>query len=196
MLFRTTDSRELRIYTTTIPTEHRLSTLMHDPTYRISVALQNVGYNQPAQPGFYLGEGMKAQARPAITTTLPQIPTATSATKDRPPARLADIGPAPATVLIDSDEKPFDLANLKGKVVLVSFVYTTCNGVVPADDAGTRRGPEEAASGQALGDAGRIRFDHARPQTRRAACFARLRGAFRSRPGSMALSDRLAGKGE
>ncbi len=131
VIFRTTDSRELRIYTTTIPTEHRLSTLMHDPTYRISVALQNVGYNQPAQPGFYLGEGMKAQARPAITTTLPKFPTANSATKDRPPARLADIGPAPATVLIDSDEKPFDLANLKGKVVLVSFVYTTCNGACP-----------------------------------------------------------------
>ena len=122
VIWRTRDNQEIRIYTTTIPTQHRLYTLMHDPTYRISVALQNVGYNQPAQPGFYLGEGMKAQARPAVTTTLPQIPTATSATKDRPPARLADIGPAPATVLIDSDEKPFDLANLKGKVVLVSFV--------------------------------------------------------------------------
>ncbi len=68
ILFRTTDSRELRIYTTTIPTEHRLYTLMHDPIYRISVALQNVGYNQPAQPGFYLGDGMKAPAQPAITT--------------------------------------------------------------------------------------------------------------------------------
>ena len=28
-------------------------------------------------------------------------------------------------------EKPFDLAKLRGKVVLVSFVYTTCNGVCP-----------------------------------------------------------------
>jgi protein SCO1 len=47
------------------------------------------------------------------------------------PSRLADIGPAPATVLVDSHEKPFDLAKLRGKVVLVSFVYTTCNGVCP-----------------------------------------------------------------
>jgi protein SCO1 len=45
---------------------------------------------------------------------------------------LADIGPAPRTVLIDSSGKPFDLASLKGKAVLVSFVYTTCNGVCPA----------------------------------------------------------------
>ncbi len=49
-----------------------------------------------------------------------------------PPCRLADIGPAPSTVLIDSAGKPFDLANLRGKVVLVSFVYTTCNGTCPA----------------------------------------------------------------
>ena len=29
------------------------------------------------------------------------------------------------------EQKPFDLAKLRGKVVLVSFVYTTCNGVCP-----------------------------------------------------------------
>lgn len=45
--------------------------------------------------------------------------------------RLADIGPAPRAVLLDSHEKPFDLAKLRGKVVLVSFVYTTCTGVCP-----------------------------------------------------------------
>ncbi len=44
---------------------------------------------------------------------------------------LADIGPAPRTVLIDENGKPFDLASRKGKVVLVSFVYTTCTGVCP-----------------------------------------------------------------
>ena len=70
VIWRTADSRELRIYTTTIPTEHRLYTLMHDPTYRISAALQNVGYNQPTQPGYYLGDGMKGQPRPTIATVV------------------------------------------------------------------------------------------------------------------------------
>ncbi len=70
VIWRTSDNKELRIYTTTIPTEHRLYTLMHDPQYRLSVAWQNVGYNQPTQPGFYLGDGMKAPPRPAITTQL------------------------------------------------------------------------------------------------------------------------------
>nr|WP_304523471.1 hypothetical protein [Bacteroides gallinarum] len=41
------DPGKLRIYTTTIPTRHRLYTLMHDPVYRLGIAWQNVGYNQP-----------------------------------------------------------------------------------------------------------------------------------------------------
>jgi protein SCO1 len=48
-----------------------------------------------------------------------------------PTSPLADIGQAPPTVLVDSGGKPFDLATLRGKVVLVSFVYTTCNGICP-----------------------------------------------------------------
>lgn len=44
---------------------------------------------------------------------------------------LAVIAPAPEVKLTDADGKPFDLARLKGKCVLVSFVYTTCNGSCP-----------------------------------------------------------------
>jgi len=53
-IWRTRDNSELRIFSTTVPTRFRLPTLMHDPTYRLSVAWQNVGYNQPAHPGFCL----------------------------------------------------------------------------------------------------------------------------------------------
>lgn len=68
VILRTTDNRELRIYTTTIPATNRLVTLMHDPQYRLSVATENVGYNQPTQPGFHPGDGMKAPPRPALVT--------------------------------------------------------------------------------------------------------------------------------
>lgn len=68
VIWRTADNRELRVFTTTIPTRHRLRTLMHDPQYRLSVAWQNVGYNQPTQPGFYLGEGMNPLPQPDIVT--------------------------------------------------------------------------------------------------------------------------------
>ncbi|MGK6356601.1 rhamnogalacturonan lyase [Sphingomonas sp. DT-207] len=43
----TSDSRELRIYATPIPTQERIVTLMHDPVYRLGVAWQNTAYNQP-----------------------------------------------------------------------------------------------------------------------------------------------------
>jgi rhamnogalacturonan endolyase len=59
VIWRTSDNKELRIYTTTIPAEQRLPTLMHHPVYRLGIAWQNVAYNQPAHAGFYLGEGMK-----------------------------------------------------------------------------------------------------------------------------------------
>ena len=42
-----TDQAYLRIYTSTMPTDYRITTLMHDCQYRLSVAWQNVGYNQP-----------------------------------------------------------------------------------------------------------------------------------------------------
>ena len=49
---------DLRIYTTTMPTTNRIYTLMHDPQYRLSIAWQNVAYNQPPHTGFYLGYDM------------------------------------------------------------------------------------------------------------------------------------------
>lgn len=63
---RTADNQNLRIYTTTIPTDYKIYTLMHDPQYRLSVAWQNVGYNQPPHTGFYLGYGMNPPPRPNI----------------------------------------------------------------------------------------------------------------------------------
>lgn len=66
VIWRTEDSGELRIYTTTDLTAHRLPTLMHDPVYRLAVAWQNTAYNQPPHPGFHLGEGMAPPPRPAI----------------------------------------------------------------------------------------------------------------------------------
>lgn len=59
VMLRSKDNDELRIYTTTIPTEHRMRTLLHDRQYRLALAWQNVAYNQPPHPGFYIGEKME-----------------------------------------------------------------------------------------------------------------------------------------
>ena len=66
VIWRTNDGKELRIYTSTFPTGHRFYTLMHDPQYRLAIAWQNVAYNQPPHPGFYIGEGMAPPPRPNI----------------------------------------------------------------------------------------------------------------------------------
>jgi rhamnogalacturonan endolyase len=58
VVFRTTDNQSLRIYSTTIPTDHRFVTLMHDPIYRLGVAWQNVAYNQPPHTSYYIGHEM------------------------------------------------------------------------------------------------------------------------------------------
>ena len=67
LVLRTTGNDALRIYTTTTPTTHRLYTLMHDPIYRMSVATENVAYNQPPEPGIYIGPNMTLpQTKPNI----------------------------------------------------------------------------------------------------------------------------------
>ena len=55
VIARTPDSSELRIFVSPIPTDYRMNCLMEDIPYRLSTATQNVGYNQPSEPGFYLG---------------------------------------------------------------------------------------------------------------------------------------------
>lgn len=55
VLLRTEDNKNLRLYVTAHPTDFRFHTFAEEPVYRISMATQNVAYNQPAQPGFYFG---------------------------------------------------------------------------------------------------------------------------------------------
>ena len=55
VLVRSENNAALRLYVSTIPTEYRFHTFLEEPIYRISIATQNVGYNQPTQPGFYFG---------------------------------------------------------------------------------------------------------------------------------------------
>jgi rhamnogalacturonan endolyase len=71
VIWPTIDGKELRIYTTTIPTDRRFYTFMHDPQYRLAIAWQNVAYNQPPHPSFYVGEGMKPPPKPKIVLIQP-----------------------------------------------------------------------------------------------------------------------------
>ena len=48
------NSSDLLIFSTTIPTDYRIPTLMEDHNYRLAIAWQNCAYNQPPHLGFYL----------------------------------------------------------------------------------------------------------------------------------------------
>lgn len=63
------DDSHLFLYTTTIPTEHRLYTLMHDPIYRLGMSWQNTAYNQPPHLGFLLSAGISKVPVPDIALT-------------------------------------------------------------------------------------------------------------------------------
>ncbi len=67
VIWRAEDNESLRIYTTTVPAADRLYTLMHDPQYRMAIAWQNVGYNQPPHPSFFIGDAMKPPPHPRIS---------------------------------------------------------------------------------------------------------------------------------
>jgi hypothetical protein len=72
----------IRVYTSPISTDHRITTLMHDPQYRMQVAGQNICYNQPPNPSFYLATGQplppipNVAVRPRGGTVNPPVTTA------------------------------------------------------------------------------------------------------------------------
>ena len=68
VIWPTTDSSALRIYATPIPTQIRVTTLLHDAQYRTAIAWQNSAYNQPPHPSFFLGDGFTPPAKPLIYT--------------------------------------------------------------------------------------------------------------------------------
>jgi rhamnogalacturonan endolyase len=66
VVWRTTDSSALRIYSTPTQTDRRIPTLMHDSQYRVAIAWQNTAYNQPPHPGYFIGNGMATPPQPNI----------------------------------------------------------------------------------------------------------------------------------
>lgn len=56
----------LRVFTTTFATEYPVYSLMHNPQYRVQVAAQNNGYNQPPHTDYFLGTGFDLPTAPEV----------------------------------------------------------------------------------------------------------------------------------
>lgn len=57
-----TGSDTIRVYVSTLATDYKLTTLMHDSQYRSGVAAENVGYNMPPHTSYYIGSAALASA--------------------------------------------------------------------------------------------------------------------------------------
>jgi MYXO-CTERM domain-containing protein len=64
VLLEQSDSASMRIYSTAIPTQKRIYTLVHDPEYRNSMCEK--GYIQSHMLDYYLGDGMTDPPKPNI----------------------------------------------------------------------------------------------------------------------------------
>ncbi|MCM1450062.1 MAG: hypothetical protein NC082_06940 [Clostridiales bacterium] len=53
-----TKTKDLKIFTSWYPSEHRFPWLMTDHVYLMSALNQNIGYNQPTHTGYYLGSDL------------------------------------------------------------------------------------------------------------------------------------------
>ncbi|WP_071885486.1 rhamnogalacturonan lyase family protein [Rufibacter tibetensis] len=111
MIFRTSDNTQLILFTTTIPTEHRIPTLMHDPQYRTAVAWQNSGYNQPPHPSFFLGNDMQAPPKANIAVTDIVAPTVNSASRQQPAAELTNAASVTYRVTFSENVKGLDVSD-------------------------------------------------------------------------------------
>ena len=66
--------------------------------------------------------------------------------------RLPDLGTMPDFTLIDQNERPVKSADLKGKVLLVGFIYTNCPDVCPLTTTRMRELQERLAKAGMLGN--------------------------------------------
>lgn len=157
VIWRSADNRELRIFTTTHPTDHRLPTLMHDPQYRLAVAWQNVAYNQPPHPGFFLGEGMarppvaliRAGNRPGRLANL-SVRAGVDAAEGPLIAGFAASGPGAVPVLVRAVGPTLAVFGVSDVLVDPRLVVYTGGNVTTVSDNWSAEPQAEAIAAQAL----------------------------------------------
>ncbi|MCH5209878.1 MAG: Ig-like domain-containing protein [Oscillospiraceae bacterium] len=81
------DNPVLRVFISTLPSDYRLTTLMHDSQYRTAIAWQNVAYNQPPHQSYYIGSA--ALATDESGKTLNYLAPETAFTSVTEPAKAA-----------------------------------------------------------------------------------------------------------
>ncbi|NQX12352.1 rhamnogalacturonan lyase [Microbacteriaceae bacterium VKM Ac-2855] len=92
LLLPTSDDSAIRIYSATSVTDRKLTTLMHDPQYRVEVARQNTTYNQPSHTSYGLASDIRWSDVPVLAAEAPVTPTPAPSS----PATSGPAAPDPA----------------------------------------------------------------------------------------------------
>ena len=100
LIVRAADSKSIRIYCTPYDTDYRITTLMHDPQYRVQVSAQQTAYNQPPHASFYLGSDQPLPARPNVTVLGQTTPTPTPTPDPEPVTPTAAVLPEGAVFML------------------------------------------------------------------------------------------------
>jgi len=139
MIFRKYDNSELLLFTTWLSTSRKNYTLMHDPTYRMNVVVQNIGYNQPANVGYYFPDGAPVPNIEMIkyfpdTTTVPVDTSTVDTTQIHigvlTREREMELYPNPASSLLhvtlpleDNDLSVLEVFNLAGEKIYQTRIF-------------------------------------------------------------------------
>lgn len=133
---RSRNNESLIVYTTKILTENKLYTLMHDRAYRMQVACQNAGYNQPPHIGYYVdNENSEYDMRSkqpnifTVQTEVSPLPTNTPKPTAEPTSAPS---PTPTPTAVAPTQEPIELPN--GQTI---FAAPREGDVYKADENGT-----------------------------------------------------------
>lgn len=108
-----TDPSLLTIFSTAVKTNFRLYTLLHDAQYRVSVAWQNVAYNQPPHVSYYLPDMVKSLKQPSIYTV----------------ASSGEVVMPAATITKNGAGSSRQTVVLGSAIVDFAYAYANCTGV-------------------------------------------------------------------
>lgn len=133
------NSSDLMLFTTTIASAYRVPCLMQDHNYRMAIAWQNVGYNQPPHLGFYLADRYSTDAEIAVTSgeltqnvevgySIAPI----SGTWKRATKVTASSLPAGVTLTCDTEAQTWTIAGKPEKTGTYRFKVTTSGGKTTA----------------------------------------------------------------
>ncbi len=100
IVYRLADNSALRVFTSLIPTDYKLTTFMHDSQYRCAVAWQNVGYNQPPHQSYYIGPDKENYTKPDIEPVIANAVSFTVTATDNTPIANAQIKIDDSTVIV------------------------------------------------------------------------------------------------